>query len=98
MTHPTLFDVPKDSFSREQLIAAFKREHRIWTYNSKCGGRDEEPWSAMQMLPGETPDAMWERIGSRCILLEERGELVTAATEREAIKRLCENLGITFTL
>lgn len=52
----------------------------------------------MQFLPGETRDALMTRISERGVLLEERGEYVTARSEREAIKQLCENLGITFTL
>jgi hypothetical protein len=93
-SHPTLFDVPKDSPSREQRLAEFKREHGVWTYHSKHMSREDECWSALLLLPGETEKAMWERIGSRCSALEDEGSLVTGRTEREAIERLCENCGL----
>jgi hypothetical protein len=90
-THPTLLDVPKDRPSRQQKLDEWKRKHNVWTHHAKQMRREDEPWSALLKLPNETEDAMWARIGSRCLALEDEGTLVTGETERLAIERLCEN-------
>jgi hypothetical protein len=86
---PTLFDVPEDHPSREQRIAAVKKELGIYTFHSKHMDKSNEPWTAiLKESVDETDDAMWERVGRYCVRMEDEGTMVYGRTEREAIERL----------
>ena len=91
MKTPLLIEVPKDSPSRKQLLEAWKKANGIWTHY--CRNIAEAPWAALKLQRGELRHP-WIVIAEECRLLEECGRLVGGMTEREAIRKLCQNLDI----
>ena len=102
MKTPNLFDVPKDSPTRKERIAAFKKENGIETHD--CGGPsdDEYPrWVAAHMpsvykLGYGVKEGMslGECAALVCRLMDEAGYTAYGRTQREAITRLCYGLKI----
>jgi hypothetical protein len=106
MKTPNLFDVPKDSPTRKERIEAFKKSNGIKTHN--CGGfaDDEYPrWTAAHMpsiyklgygvKEGMSLGECGALVGR---LIDEAGLAAYGKTERDAILRLCVQLGIPFDL
>lgn len=105
MKTPNLLDVPKDSPTKRERIAAFKKQHGIWTHvdkENKIGGhawdamafdKSVEALSGYNLTEGEKREPVL-LIAGYCRLLEEAGLLVTGNTEIDAIRTLCAKNGI----
>lgn len=94
MRTPLLLDVPKDSPSRKQTLAAFKKAFNIFTHNANFRTRKEHPWSALLCPRPMTDDEAVQHIASYCRILDEARLLVTGETERDALRTLCQENSI----
>lgn len=101
MKTPFLLDVPKDSPTRREKIQAFKAKHEIQTHSAGKRGDDLQQWMAGHLPScrslgyGCTPTSdLFECASHVCRLMDEAGYVAYADTEREAIRELCDNLGI----
>jgi hypothetical protein len=104
MITPNLLDVPKDSPTRRERMAAFKAAHGIKTHDA--GVDDHDRWIAVMF------DEAWKRyavycggdktvfglMAGACRLVEEAELCAHGATEFAAIRELCLLNGITITL
>lgn len=104
MKTPNLIDVPKDSKSRHERLREFKVEHWIWTHK---GNSEDYPWSALAYadalkalsgygLPESVRNDPMQVIAGYCRLLDDCGLLVIGETERDAVWKLCRNVGLEF--
>lgn len=106
MRTQTLIDVPKDSPSRQQKLNALKRALGIETHYAKHLAREDLRWSACHIPTarkigkdyGYDIPNLYEAIAKVCRLLEERGVLVNGISERDAVRTLCENIGVPMQL
>ncbi len=99
MKTPPLIDVPKTGLSRYQKLKAFKKANEIQTHH--CPSLPDMPWMALHMPSarelGYGASFEWDfmdfvaKLGR---LLDEAGISDYGKTEREAVRRVCENVGI----
>lgn len=98
MKTPYLFDVPRTAPSRRDRLKEFKAKHEIETFYSH--GVDD-PWLACHMptarkngygIPFDSTMPVYQ--AAACELLDQDGVNAYGETEREAIRAVCENLGI----
>jgi len=98
---PMLLDVPRDSPTRKQRLSAIKSALMIETHY--CRGMNELAWlavhmpSALAMGKGygiKSTDDLFECFSKIGRLLDESGIAQYGRTEREAIHKVCEHLGL----
>ena len=101
MKTPFLLDVPRDRPTRAQRLKAFKKMYQIETHYFAHLDLDEFPWMACHMPSARklgygvsAQDAMVEILFKVGRLADEAGITDYGKTEREAIRAVCENLGI----
>ncbi len=97
MKTPLLIDVPKTHPSRREKLKAFKELHEIETYRCYDAWLACHMPSARKLGYGVTKTSSITDIMSKvCRLTDEAGISDYGRTEREAVRRVCENLGIPF--
>jgi hypothetical protein len=98
---PLLLDVPRDSPTRKQRLSAVKSALMIET--NYCRGLPESPWLAVHMPSAralgkgcgiKSTDRLFECCSKIGRLLDESGIAQYGTTEREAIRKVCEHLGL----
>jgi hypothetical protein len=97
---------PRRSAVRAAEVKAFKQAHDIETHNAGKGFGPGKwsaiHWPTVRKCPyyeKGAHDTMFDAIAGLCRVLEEEMHCLTEGdTEREAIRELCHNLGITCTL
>jgi hypothetical protein len=102
--HPTLFDVPKDSPSRQQRLDVFKKQHGIETHRA-LGKPSEWPWMAAHLPSarsfgyGVTPQSdLFDCVMKVGRLMDESGVASYGRTEAEAVEAVCKAVGICFSI
>jgi len=102
---PLLLDVPKDSPTRKQRLEQIKSLLMIQTHY--CDGLPDAPWMAMHMPAARSigkpygvkpTDDMFECMWHVYRLLDEAGVVQEGKTERDAIRKLCDHLGLPLNL
>lgn len=94
---PYLLDVPKMAPSKKERLKQFCAENGIETHNGNLG----LPWMAAHMLSarkfgyGVTEKSdLFDCVSKVGRLMDESGITAYGKTEREAVTRLCDGLGI----
>lgn len=97
MKQPVLFEVAKQGLSRKEKLAAFCKANHIYTHLAGAQWGDYK-WSAMFIQPERRHEKPEDIVADSCRILSEAGLLVEGMTEREAVEKLCQNVGIKFDL
>lgn len=94
MKTPPLFNVEPTRKTRRVLLSEFKAKHGIETYRSQMR-REDHPWIALLRFDCDTGKSIGQVMAESCRLYDESGYLATGEGELSAVRKLCQQRGIT---